>query len=723
VLVAVLPLPGSVDAAFTGSTSTPANTFAAAASFPSYPATIAADHPSVQYRLDDAFTDGTAVDEAGGPGAVYDLPYRFGVAGAIGDGDTALAFDPSRDANIGVHDADSVNDPEVFSEEIWFKTTTTTGGKLIGFGNSQDGESSNYDRHIYMLDDGRLEFGVWNANPGATLATSSSYNDGNWHQVVATLGPAGLVLYVDGAQQGADPATTTAQAFTGYWRIGGDNLGFWPDQPSSDHFTGELDEVSVYSTQLTAARISAHYAARTGAGYSASVLADSPYLYWRLGDTSGGTVADAGSHNHPGHVVDWVTDVPAATSGATGDGDGAAYFDGRSTIGSARTFDNPVTYSEECWFRTTTTTGGKLMGFGYRQASTSFAYDRHVYMQNDGRLTFGVNVSAGTTTITTPSAYNDGAWHHVVATSGAGGLSLYVDGALQADDPSAEGGEQHPDYFRVGGDNLGAWPDQPWTDYFTGSIDEVAVYPYELTAAEVGAHHAAAAGSYKAAVLADSPDLYWRLDEPDFGRPVADSSPEADEGYVGAIYGFVRVDGPMRGGQTATHAIHFLGQVGLSDPVPQTSPDVFSLEFWVRTMTLTGGKIIGFGDRNRGLSASDDRHVYMSDDGTISFGIFNAGTVTITTPRAYNDGVWHHVVATFGPAGMRLYVDGRVRAANAGLTAATDYTGYWRVGGDGVAWWPGEPSDYFFQGDLAEIAVYPTQLSDEQVSRHYYANH
>ena len=85
-----------------------------------------------------------------------------------------------------------------------------------------------------------------------------------------------------------------------------------------------------------------------------------------------------------------MTDVPAATSGATGDGDGAAYFDGRSTIGSARTFDNPVTYSEECWFRTTTTTGGKLMGFGYRQASTSSAYDRHVYMQNDGRLTFGV---------------------------------------------------------------------------------------------------------------------------------------------------------------------------------------------------------------------------------------------------------------------------------------------------------------------------------------------
>ena len=105
-----------------------------------------------------------------------------------------------------------------------------------------------------------------------------------WHQVAATLGPAGLDAVRRRRAAGLDPCTTSAQAFTGYWRIGGDNLGYWPDQPSSEHFTGELDEVSVYSTQLTAARISAHYAARTGAGYSASVLADSPYLYWRLGD-------------------------------------------------------------------------------------------------------------------------------------------------------------------------------------------------------------------------------------------------------------------------------------------------------------------------------------------------------------------------------------------------------------------------------------------------------
>jgi hypothetical protein len=72
---------------------------------------------------------------------------------------------------------------------------------------------------------------------------------------------------------------------------------------------------------------------------------------------------------------------------------------------------------------------------------------------------------------------------------------------------------------------------------------------------------------------------------------------------------------------------------------------------------------------------------------------------------------------------MRLYVDGRLRASSAALTSATDYPGYWRIGGDGLGNWPGQPSDAFFQGDLAEVAVYAAQLSDQQVSRHYYADH
>ena len=82
-----------------------------------------------------------------------------------------------------------VNNPTIYSEEIWFKTTTTTGGKLIGFGNdSRPVLSSSYDRHVYMQNDGQLVFGVWTVRRTPS-PRRPRYNDGQWHHVVATQGP------------------------------------------------------------------------------------------------------------------------------------------------------------------------------------------------------------------------------------------------------------------------------------------------------------------------------------------------------------------------------------------------------------------------------------------------------------------------------------------------------------------------------------------------------
>src|SRR6185312_12812520 len=78
----------------------------------------------------------------------------------------------------------SMAGPSIFTLLIWFKTTTGSGGKLIGFGASKTGNSSNYDRHIYMTNAGTVIFGVY---PGAvkTIVSPSAYNDGNWHMVGA----------------------------------------------------------------------------------------------------------------------------------------------------------------------------------------------------------------------------------------------------------------------------------------------------------------------------------------------------------------------------------------------------------------------------------------------------------------------------------------------------------------------------------------------------------
>ena len=75
-------------------------------------------------------------------------------------------------------------------------------------------------------------------------------------------------------------------------------------------------------------------------------------------------------------------------------------------------------------------------------------------------------------------------------------------------------------------------------------------------------------------------------------------------------------------------------------------------------------------------------------------------------------------MATLGSSGMRLYVDGVLRASNAN-TVAEPFTGYVRFGGGTLANWPSAPSDGYFSGQLAFGAVYPTALSASKVADHY----
>ena len=142
----------------------------------------------------------------------------------------------------------------MYSEELWFKTSTTTGGKLIGLSSSATGNSSSYDRHVWMLNNGRLSFGAYTGVQNVVSSTKS-YNDNKWHHLVAQQDSSGMKLFVDTELVGSN-AVTGAQNFTGYWRIGGDNT--WGGN-STNYFRGTLDEVAVYSRTLSNAEIVDHF--------------------------------------------------------------------------------------------------------------------------------------------------------------------------------------------------------------------------------------------------------------------------------------------------------------------------------------------------------------------------------------------------------------------------------------------------------------------------------
>ncbi|MEO7049848.1 MAG: LamG domain-containing protein, partial [Ferruginibacter sp.] len=193
---------------------------------------------------------------------------RFGVA------NTAYSFNGSSQY---VTTANPYSNPNNFTVSIWFRTTTNTGGKLIGFGSSQSAASGQYDRHIYMNNAGQIYFGVYPSTV-VTVNSALSYNDDKWHLATATLSGAGMVLYVDGAQVGSNNATTTGENYTGYWRIAFDNCNGWTSQPTSNYFNGKLDDALIYSRALTPAEVATIFNSPAGAGNNGPVCSGSSLM-------------------------------------------------------------------------------------------------------------------------------------------------------------------------------------------------------------------------------------------------------------------------------------------------------------------------------------------------------------------------------------------------------------------------------------------------------------
>jgi PKD repeat protein len=483
----------------------------------------------------------TAFDYVGYDDLTESSGISDGAAGPItGDASTAATFNGSS-SSAATHSA--VTAPNAFSLEAWVKTTSSRGGKVAGFGSAASGSSSTADRHIYLDNSGRIYFGVVSGS-AKTINSANSYNNGQWHHIVAGESSDGMALYVDGVRVARDQSTTTpTSSYPGYWRVGGDNLGGWPSRPTSAYLAGSIADVAVYPATLTIAQVQKHYldSGRTLSiapaptdSYGATVYADLPDTYWRLDESSGTTTLDTSRTNGAGRYTGGVSYGQPATVGS---GTAVTFNGSTGNVYSASSLTAPSTYTAELWFKTTTTSGGKLIGFGNRQTGTSTTYDRQLYMLNGGQLAFGAQG-----TVTSPASYNNGAWHHVVAAQGPSGLTLYVDGGLVAS-TSQTGAQNYTGYWRVGGDRV---PSGASSNYFAGSVDEVAVYPTVLSAARVLAHYNAGGGNVTPAAAFTSTCTYLDCS--------VDGSTSSDRDGSIAGYAWNFGDGTTGTGSTASHS-------------------------------------------------------------------------------------------------------------------------------------------------------------------------
>jgi PKD repeat protein len=458
-----------------------------------YVSDVLADGATHYWRLDET-AGAQLVDWAGTTPLYAGTTVARGAAGAIiGDADGAVSVDGTSTGMASNMFGQLQDAPSVFSVEAWIKTTTTSGGDIVGFGNLQSGNSgsSTADRRLYMDNAGHLVFGVIGGNGTKYTAVSSgTYNDGTYHHVAGAFSASGLSLFVDGRRVAVNRGTSTAKAYQGYWRIGQDTTSGWSPAPSSSAFIGTIDDVAVYSSTLTPKQISKHYvdSGRTLStspitdAYGLAVTAQSPDLYWRLDETSGTIAADSSGNGRDGvYAGTFTLNQPSNVSGSTG---ASVKMNGSSgNVGSVDSQTAPTTFTESGWFTTTgnNNTQGQIIGFGSAATGNSSTRDRVIGLVSGGTVTFTVNNGGVPTTISSPTKYNNGAWHQAVATQDASGMKLYVDGTLVASN-SVTTADSYTGYWRGGGD----------TRFLNGKLDEVAVWSSKaLTANQIRAIYTA----------------------------------------------------------------------------------------------------------------------------------------------------------------------------------------------------------------------------------------
>lgn len=139
----------------------------------------------------------------------------------------------------------------------------------------------------------------------------------------------------------------------------------------------------------------------------------------------------------------------------------------------------------ECWFKSTSslaTIGAFYNGAFLIGSDTGYGGNYiGLVLHNACRPCFGFG--GGGSLIGATGTYNDGLWHHVVATRNhsTGAVVIYVDGAVYATGNCGAGNaNSQPVNFWTGTNAIG----------LNGSVQHVAVYPLILTPLQVATHHA-----------------------------------------------------------------------------------------------------------------------------------------------------------------------------------------------------------------------------------------
>lgn len=466
-----------------------------------YETEVLADSPDVFYILDEA-SGSTIVDSSGnGYDGTYQGTPSFNDTAVI-TGETANTGFTSTGSAYGQVSNSVGTHPAPFTFEFLF-TDLTGGSRGAGTYYLVSTQSSTVDRLRVEIDESTTPWTLtatildYSALTTATLSYQLPSNGGVYHVAVVVDG-AGTAqsLYVNGSEVATDTANLSAVSLAST----GKRIAGLVGGKSADAAIGYYAE---YSSALSSARISAHYAAATGVvaksgsdtatvsdtgdldvygsnPYLTEILTDSPTLVWPLDETSGTTAADATGNGNTGTY----NGGTLASGGLIGP-DPNARLDSGEYIVSDSAIAITIPFTLEVWTEWDASTVNGLWGrpdfAGFYDSPNDYALIYGFAAQGAGstQLSTVVNAAVSSTSLTSGASVLTRSFLALTVTSTT--ATLYVNG-VEVDSATADFSSYSSNHVIGIGSSTGM---------FSGLVGYFALYPSALSAARIAAHYAA----------------------------------------------------------------------------------------------------------------------------------------------------------------------------------------------------------------------------------------
>lgn len=589
-----------------------------------------------------------------------------------------------------------------FTISSWIKINT------LGSNNPIVGQQSNSYMNFFINSSSRLCLSL----DDGSVCSNQSVETNSWQHVVVTYkgtdSSQQVYLYLNGNLIGSgiepdDASPSTSQLYIGY-----ENRFF-------NSFNGSIDEIKIYNSALNQNEILQDYnqgsaivfgtttqtIGNTTTSLEYCIPGDtshctSPIIEYNFEENNGTTTKNSIENNYNGTLIG----SPVWTTGKNSSGS-SLKFNGTTDYLDIGTIPSLSVFSVEAWIKA----GTDITDYRTIIDKSNGFSDRNFWLaleSGTGQLALRFSIAGTSTTYLATTALNDNKWHHVTATYDNSYVKLYVDGKLNMT-PIAQTGIPNT------GTATSHIADQANTRKFIGSIDQVRIYNYARTPAQIIYDY-----------NKGNPVGWWKMDECQ-GAIIHDSSGNNNHGTLSiGQSGTQNSIGTCQNGTSAAwtngasgHTNASLYLDGTDDYIESAnnfgSYKELTISAWIKTTSTKSegntliSNIYDFGSGWQGILLNIGRNTA----GKVAY-YAGGGWIESTSPN-YNSGQWINIIVTHDSTGtVKFYKNAILDGTATGKTLTNSTTplfiGYERSG-----------TPRYFQGQIDDVRLYNYALTEEQV--------